>query len=337
MTIKGRHNRTEATIPEKLLQEVEARATRRNLFSERVGNWVLAYVSPDRIDPNPNQPRRQIERGALEELKQSIASRGILQPLLGARTAESRVRLIAGHRRLQAAKELGLQRVPVVLVDQVNEEETVIDAVIENIQRRNLEAWEEGVAYAQLANEFGWTHDEIGRKIGKSRGYVSQRIRAAEKLSPLVKELLATGDWGVVHNGTNVPANYKNHNQEEASEVTPLNSLDVIRRLTTLSFEQQENFLQQVSRRLNSSEKLTVKDVIEIIKSGRAADATSEEVQQLSFIDLGLEELDLFHQWTNQPNSQSERQKLSVEELDRLIELYEKDLSKLKKIRNENI
>jgi ParB-like nuclease domain len=120
MTIKGRHNRIAAeNVPDKLLREIEARATRRDLFSARFGasNWVLAYVQPDRIDPNPNQPRRQIERSALEELKQSIAERGILQPLLGARSVEGRVRLIAGHRRLQASKELGLARVPVVLVD----------------------------------------------------------------------------------------------------------------------------------------------------------------------------------------------------------------------------
>ena len=135
------------------------------------------------------------------------------------KASESRVQLVAGHRRLQAARELGLLRVPVVLVDHLSEEDTVIDAVIENIQRHNLEPWEEGVAYAQLAGEFGWTHEEIGRKIGKSRAYVSTRVRAAEKLSPMVKEVLATGNWAILYpktdEGTSVPASAQNHNQIE--------------------------------------------------------------------------------------------------------------------------
>jgi ParB/RepB/Spo0J family partition protein len=333
MAIKGRHNRIATeNVPDKLMREIAARATRRDLFSARSGasNWVLAYVQPERIDPNPNQPRRQIERSALEELKQSIAERGILQPLLGARGNDGRVRLIAGHRRLQASKELGLARVPVVLVDHVNEEETVIDAVIENIQRRNLEAWEEGVAYAQLANEFGWTHDEIGKKIGKSRAYVSTRVRAAEKLSPLVKEVLVTGDWQPLQNGTRVPASDEIHNQTVEETTALLNSVDVIRRLTTLGFAEQEALLANIGQRLNSAQKLTVKDVVELIRTGRAGDAP----KQLSFVDLGLDELDLYHQWGSE-NRAERSQKLSLDELDKLIELYERDLSKLRRLRTD--
>lgn len=346
MVIKGRHNRiaeTEKNGSTSLALEAEARATRRDLFAARsqAGNWVLAYVAPGRIDPNPNQPRKQIERTALEELKQSIASRGILQPLLGIKSSEGRVRLIAGHRRWQAAIELGLPRVPVVLVEQLKEEDTVIDAVIENIQRRNLEAWEEGVAYAQLANEFGWTHDEIGRKIGKSRPYVSTRIRAAEKLSPIVKEVLATGDWSIL--GTSVPASEKFHNSVSGDNSEPgglteaeqlatasLNSVEVIRRLTTLSAEQQNALLLDIGHRLNSQEKLSVKEVIELIKLSRGSEASG---RQLSFVDLELEELDVFHQWA--ATNRIEPRPLSVEELDRLIALYERDLSKLRKVRAE--
>ncbi|HEX2915485.1 MAG TPA: ParB/RepB/Spo0J family partition protein [Chloroflexia bacterium] len=361
MAIKGRHNRIPAQveIPGKLAAETNSMATRRSLFATRAqsGNWVLAYVSPDRIDPNPNQPRRQIERAALEELKQSIASRGILQPLLGAKSSESRVRLIAGHRRLQAAKELGLARVPVVLVDQLNEEETVIDAVIENIQRRNLEAWEEGVAYAQLADEFGWTHDEIGRKIGKSRSYVSTRIRAAEKLSPLVKEVLATGNWSILSKGksnkmgTLVPASDKNHNQVGESQLTdesemiagipgaasPINNVEVIRRLTALSFVQQENLLRNIEQRVNAQTTLSVRDVIEMIKTNREGEVEGTTGMiaeyQLSFVDLDLEDLGLFHRWTGPAKADSRQ--ISVEELDRLIDLYERDLDKLRRVRAE--
>lgn len=352
MAIKGRHTK-QPVINDLTPTPAGEIATRRDLFMARAqaGNWVLAYVAPDRIDPNPNQPRRQIERAALEELKQSIASRGILQPLLGSKSSANRVQLVAGHRRLQAAKELGLPRVPVVLVDQLKEEDTVIDAVIENIQRRNLEAWEEGVAYAQLADEFGWTHDEIARKIGKSRSYVSTRIRAAEKLSPVVKEVLATGNWTILGSrgdnlGTTVPASDEFHNQTE--ELTagvpvgaaPLNKTEIIRRLTALSFGQQEALLQEINQRLDSASKPSVKDIIELIKAERLDpnslngnnQAKDHEGYQLSFIDLELEELDLFHRWTAAP---SQTRLGSAEELDRLIDLYERDLNKLRRVKAE--
>jgi ParB/RepB/Spo0J family partition protein len=357
MAIKGRHQKPlEIGDPpvNPPAQPGVGVATRRDLFMARAqaGNWVLAYVAPDRIDPNPNQPRRQIERAALEELKQSIASRGILQPLLGAKSSANRVRLVAGHRRLQAAKELGLPRVPVVLVDQLKEEDTVIDAVIENIQRRNLEAWEEGVAYAQLADEFGWTHDEIARKIGKSRSYVSTRIRAAEKLSPVVKEVLATGNWTILTSGRNevmgtvVPASDNFHNDSEELmagvpvSAAPLNNVEIIRRLTTLSFSQQESLLHEINRRLDSASRPSVKDIVELIKAGRIdpknLSGTNQpgdpEGYQLSFIDLELEELDLFHRW-NTPAAQTRLG--SAEELDRLIDLYERDLHKLRRVKAE--
>lgn len=351
MTIKGRHHKIADTDGQTLPPTGEF-ATRRDLFMARAqaGNWVLAYVAPDRIDPNPNQPRRQIERGALEELKQSIASRGILQPLLGSKSSANRVRLVAGHRRLQAAKELGLPRVPVVLVDQLKEEDTVIDAVIENIQRRNLEAWEEGVAYAQLADEFGWTHDEIGRKIGKSRSYVSTRIRAAEKLSPIVKEVLATGNWTILGSrgdsvGTTVPASdgFHNHTDELVAGVpvaaAPIR-VEIIRRLTALSFNQQEALLQEINRRLEGDNKPSVKDIIELIKAGRldpgglagSGQGQNGDGYQLSFVDLELEELDLFNRWTAAP---AQTRLGSAEELDRLIDLYERDLNKLRRMKAE--
>jgi ParB/RepB/Spo0J family partition protein len=355
MTIKGRHHKTTEPIETPTPPQTGEIATRRDLFMARAqaGNWVLAYVAPDRIDPNPNQPRRQIERAALEELKQSIASRGILQPLLGSKSSANRVRLVAGHRRLQAAKELGLPRVPVVLVDQLKEEDTVIDAVIENIQRRNLEAWEEGVAYAQLADEFGWTHDEIGRKIGKSRSYVSTRIRAAEKLSPVVKEVLATGNWTILGGrndtmgiGTSVPASEGFHNQQgELTAGMPvaaalLNKVEIYRRLTALSFGQQEALLHEINQRLEGETKPSVKDIIELIKAGRIyanalpgnGQGQDGEGYQLSFIDLELEELDLFHRWNAAP---AQTRLGSAEELDRLIDLYERDLNKLRRMKAE--
>jgi hypothetical protein len=109
-----------------------------------------------------------------------------------------------------------------------------------------------------------------------------------------------------------------------------LNSVDVIRRLTTLGFAEQEALLARIEQRLNSAQKLSVKDVVELIRAGRPNDAP----KQLSFVDLGLDELDLYHQWSGE-NPAERPQKLSLDELDKLIELYERDLSKLRKLRTD--
>jgi hypothetical protein len=120
----------------------------------------------------------------------------------------------------------------------------------------------------------------------------------------------------------------------------PLNSVDIIRRLTTLSFSQQESLLHEINRRLDSASRPSVKDIVELIKAGRIEpknlSGTSQpgdpEGYQLSFIDLELEELDLFHRWNTPP---AQTRLGSAEELDRLIDLYERDLHKLRRVKAE--
>ena len=114
----------------------------------------------------------------------------------------------------------------------------------------------------------------------------------------------------------------------DSGSAGPLNNVEVIRRLTTLSFGEQEKLLAHIGQQLNIQEKLSVKDIVELIKSERKA---GNNEYQLSFVDLGLDELNLFHQWTKP--ERAENKMLSVGELDRLIELYEKDLSKLRQVR----
>jgi ParB-like chromosome segregation protein Spo0J len=185
-----------------------------NLENE-IPRGVLAYVDPNRIDPNPFQPRKTKDPQKLASLAASIKERGILQPLLAVRAPGGRLTLIAGERRLEAARKVGLQRVPVLIVEhrpnrasqpeqlrldepaqknfKFNAQDAIIDAVVENIQREELDAISEGESYRLLVNEYNWTHQEVAIRIGKTRAYVTMRISLAEELSPQARELLTTG------------------------------------------------------------------------------------------------------------------------------------------------
>lgn len=144
------------------------------------------WIGVDKISPNPYQPRKEFDEEKLKSLADSIRQYGILQPLTVTRTdvekpdggIESRYELIAGERRLRASKLLGLREVPVVI--RVGEETDSMKlqlAIIENLQREDLNAIDRAKALGQLANEFGLSHAEIGAKMGKSREFVSNSIR----------------------------------------------------------------------------------------------------------------------------------------------------------------
>jgi len=140
-------------------------------------------VEIDKIKPNPYQPRAVLERGELLSLASSIKEHGILQPLVVSKKIKQSERgqdieyeLIAGHRRLEAAKMAGLPHVPVVVREATDQERLEL-ALIENIQRADLNAIEKAKAFTRLNNEFGLTHEQIGQKIGKSREVVSNTIR----------------------------------------------------------------------------------------------------------------------------------------------------------------
>ena len=127
------------------------------------------------IVPNPHQPRLHFDEVKLQELAESIKEHGILQPLIVTKEGE-KYELIAGERRLQAAKRAGLQTVPVIVHD-ASEQEKLELAIIENIQRHNLNAIEEAKAYLRLIDEFGMHQDAVGKKMGKSRSSVANTLR----------------------------------------------------------------------------------------------------------------------------------------------------------------
>jgi ParB family transcriptional regulator, chromosome partitioning protein len=134
-------------------------------------------VSVNSIIPNPRQPRTNFDPTELEELAASIREHGIIQPLIVSQEAGvPGYVLIAGERRLQAAKHAGLSKVP-VLIRQTTDQERLELALIENIQRTDLNAIEEAIAYQQLVDEFGLAHEEIAGQVGKSRVAVTNTMR----------------------------------------------------------------------------------------------------------------------------------------------------------------
>jgi ParB family chromosome partitioning protein len=152
----------------------------------------------EKILPNPHQPRTIIIDEELQELAQSIREHGIIQPLLVIpKNDREEYVLIAGERRLRAAKIAGLQKVPVIF-RQASEQEHLELALIENVQRANLSALETADAYQQLINEFNLSHEEIAKRVGKSRVSVTNTIRLL-KLPEKVKIALAKNDISEGH------------------------------------------------------------------------------------------------------------------------------------------
>jgi ParB family chromosome partitioning protein len=155
--------------------------------------YQLCHVS--RIVPNRMQPRRRFDDASLKFLSESIREKGIIEPLI-VRRASGGFELIAGERRLRAAKMVGLDEVPVVIMD-ATDEESLEFAIIENIQREDLNAIEEGEAYRSLMN-FGFSQEEVARKVGKERATVANYLRLL-KLPPEVKEELVKGTISMGH------------------------------------------------------------------------------------------------------------------------------------------
>ncbi len=157
----------------------------------------LMHIPLDRIASNPYQPRKTFNEASIEELARSVREHGIVQPLVVTRAGD-RFRLIAGERRYRAAQKAGLLTVPVIVKEMVQEGEALQIALIENIQREDLNPIEEAGAYHQLHQEFGLTQEEISRRVGKERSTVANFLRLL-KLPESVKKLLASGQLSMGH------------------------------------------------------------------------------------------------------------------------------------------
>ena len=149
------------------------------------------------LTPNPTQPRRQFNEDAIEELAASIRARGLLQPILVRPAGRDIYEIVAGERRWRAAQRAGVHEVPVVIRD-LDDTETAEIALIENVQRVDLNPMEEASAYARLADVYGRTQDDIAKAVGKSRSHVANLMRLVT-LPPKCRKALEDGALTMGH------------------------------------------------------------------------------------------------------------------------------------------
>jgi ParB family chromosome partitioning protein len=153
-------------------------------------------VDIDLLRPNQFQPRTHMDDARIDELSRSIRANGVIQPIL-VRRRESGYEIVAGERRWRASQRAGLQKVPVV-VREIPDDRLLAVALIENIQRQDLNPIEEAVAYRRLADEFALTQEQIAEAVGKDRSSIANYVRLL-KLPPPLRELVASGALSMGH------------------------------------------------------------------------------------------------------------------------------------------
>ncbi len=165
------------------------------------------FIAIDRITPNPDQPRRTFAEGALAELTASIREKGVIQPLILRRNPREPegFEIVAGERRWRAAQRAQLHEVPAI-VRELNDTEVLELAIIENIQRADLNAIEEAVGYRQLMDRFGHTQEKLSEALGKSRSHIANLLRLLS-LPDAVMDHVRNGDLSAGHARALVTAN----------------------------------------------------------------------------------------------------------------------------------
>jgi ParB family chromosome partitioning protein len=163
--------------------------------TEKIGQGYV-ILGIDEIKPNTYQPRKDFDEEAIKELASSIQEKGIIQPIV-VRKSENTYEIIAGERRWRAAQRVGLTRVPVIIKD-VSDREALELALVENLQREDLNPIEEATAYEQLIEDFGLTHEDISKRIGKERSTITNQLRLL-KLPEEVREALIKGEITAGH------------------------------------------------------------------------------------------------------------------------------------------
>lgn len=173
---------------------VKASPAKINLKSPKVEideKKLIHQVPVEQLRPNEDQPRKVFDQNALKDLAASIKEQGVMQPIVAKRLSKTKFEIIAGERRWRASQACGLKTVPVILKE-VNDQAKLELAIIENIQRDNLNPIEEGEAYKQLADKYKLTQKEIAIKVGKERATVANLMRVTQ-LGDKVKSLVIEG------------------------------------------------------------------------------------------------------------------------------------------------
>lgn len=151
----------------------------------------------EQIHPNPNQPRQFFDEDKLQELALSIQEHGVVQPIIVRLDAKGNYEIVAGERRWRACQKLGMKKVP-ALVREISDLEISEIALIENIQREDLNPVEEAQAYKRLMEDFGLTQEQLSLKVGKSRSFIANIVRLLN-LHPRIQALLAQGSLSAGH------------------------------------------------------------------------------------------------------------------------------------------
>ena len=157
----------------------------------------FAQVNVDEISPNPQQPRTNFDEESLTSLADSIGTVGVLQPVVLRRIPEGGYVLVAGERRWRAARRAGLTEIP-AMIRTGDDAASLTEALVENLQRSDLTPLEEAAAYQQLLEDFGMTHDEVGRRVGKSRAAVTNTLRLLG-LPASIQGMVERGDLSAGH------------------------------------------------------------------------------------------------------------------------------------------
>jgi len=212
-------------------------------------NAGVAMLKLNQLQAGKYQPRKNMVDASLQELSESIKEQGIMQPLLVRSVAAGKYEIIAGERRFRAASLAGLKEVP-VLIKEANDQATAAMALIENMQREDLNALEEANGLARLIEEFGYTHDKAAQAVGKSRSAVSNLLRLMQLAKP-VQQMLAKGDIDMGHARALLPL-------EAAAQVSLAQKI-VIQKLSVREAEQMATKLVLNKTQVGNSKKAKVK------------------------------------------------------------------------------
>ena len=168
-----------------------------SIEEENHGENKVSQIKLSMIDPKSDQPRKYFDKEALEELASSIAENGLLQPILVREYGDSRYQIIAGERRFRASKLAGLSEIPAIVLDKDDRKVAEI-ALIENIQREDLNPVEEAMAFRALIKEYDLTQEELSEKVGKSRSAIANTMRLLD-LPDEILTMVAAGDLSAGH------------------------------------------------------------------------------------------------------------------------------------------
>ncbi|MGI9533983.1 MAG: ParB/RepB/Spo0J family partition protein [Thermodesulfobacteriota bacterium] len=213
---------------------LDALIPKENRDETPVSSGVLMHPI-EKLKPNKSQPRNSFDDSSIKELSASIKEKGVIQPLL-VRSKGDSFEIIAGERRWRASQVAGIKNVPVIIIE-ADDEEVLELALIENLQREDLNPIEEAEAYQQLINIHGLTHDEISKKIGKDRSTISNQLRLL-KLSAKAKDALVLGTISAGHARALVTL----ENEDEINEALSL----IIQK--KLSVRQTENLVKSLGK-----------------------------------------------------------------------------------------